>query len=337
MRRRTCQRLAATALLAGLLAWPGCGSPPPPAAPPPTAEASGSEPFEKTLAVRPLPGRRFVAAAGRRCHPLRSELAALHRLRDEISLREAARGDSRDLQRPRRVRLPRRHGDRQDLRLPARRARAVEGTATDRDPHPQARGGRMGRPSLPLERGPDRRHARGRRRHASTSGGSTPTASRGRTTTSSPIPTSARDATRRETPSRPSARRPAISTAISPTPRGPRTSSSTGAARGLWSALPPPPRPPGSRSGTIPRAAVSRPGHAPGSRSTVLTATIPKAPRGTRGSTCWPRRPTPRPTASSSRRSRRAAARAGASSTSSPGSPTGRSSSIGSTRRTPAS
>ena len=47
MRRRTCHRLAATSLLAGLLAWPGCGSPPPPAAPPPTADASGSGPFEK--------------------------------------------------------------------------------------------------------------------------------------------------------------------------------------------------------------------------------------------------------------------------------------------------
>jgi uncharacterized repeat protein (TIGR03806 family) len=51
MRRRDLQGGAAFCLLAGFLAWPGCGSPAPPAArspsPSPPAASSASEPFEK--------------------------------------------------------------------------------------------------------------------------------------------------------------------------------------------------------------------------------------------------------------------------------------------------
>jgi hypothetical protein len=105
----------------------------------------------------------------------------------------------------------------------------------------------------------------------------------------------------------------------------------------LWPARLPRMKRLGWPPGTTPRPARSTPAPAPGWRSTAPTATTPKAPRATPGSTCSPPSGTQRLSASSRPPCPPASAQAGDCTTSSPASRTSPSCRTGSPRPTPAS
>ena len=199
MRRRAFIDLRQPACWPG--SWPGRAAARRTAGRRPPAAAVRIGPVREALAVRPVRGRRRGAAAGRGGHPLRPQLAAVHRLRRRNTAssscrrartRPTATDDVFDF--PVGTVIAKTFAYPHDARDPSKGQRLIETRILKREPD-----GWVGLPYVWNEAQTEATLdvAGGT---VDVRAGSTPTASRGPTTTSSPTPTSARDATRRARP-----------------------------------------------------------------------------------------------------------------------------------------